>query len=441
MTPETEYAEVDELRVAYQTVGDGPIDVLMTSGHFNHVDTLWEEPGAALFMRRMAGFCRLIRFDALGSGGSDRPLTADEVPSYGRQIAAVLGAAGSERSAIVAMVDAGPAAMEYAATHPERVTRLVLWTVSARLLRDDDYEIGLDPEAVQQLSDAVAAQWTGENAGAFNVPSRAADEEFMTWYRRYLRSVATPTEVRRMLAEVVLQDARPYLSAITVPTLVMHRADYALIPETHPRYIADHVANAEYLAVPGADGPVFWETPELILETFESFLTEGVSGAASNVELVTLLFTDIVSSTARAEKMGDRAWLAFIDEHNATTRRVVGHHGGVVIKHTGDGTLAVFPSPSAAIGAAVALRTALTGMDVEIRAGIHSGEVRRSVDDVEGLAVSIASRVMNEARPGDIMVSRTVRDLLAGSPVGFAPVGRRHLKGLTEEWELFRVGG
>jgi class 3 adenylate cyclase/pimeloyl-ACP methyl ester carboxylesterase len=439
VNPETEYAEVDDLRIAFQTVGESSTDVLMTSGHFNHTDAVWEEPRAALFLRRMAGFCRLIRFDALGSGGSDRPFDIDTIPSYDSQIAAVLDAVGSERVMFFAMLDAGPATMEFAAMHPERVSGLALWNATARLLRDDGYEIGLDPDAMRQIYNAVADNWTGESAGAFNVPSRAHDPEFMAWYRRYLRSIATPTEVRRMLSEIMEQDARPFLSSISIPALVMHRTDFPLIPISHARYVADHIRGAEFAEVPGADGPVFWETPDLILETVEPFFTEGAGGSTFHVELGTLLFTDIVASTERAQSMGDRDWLAFIDEHNATTRRVVDRNGGDVVKHTGDGTLAIFPSPTAAIHAAVALRRALAGMDVEIRAGIHAGEVRRSSTDVEGLAVSIASRVMGEASPGEIMASRTVRDLTAGSALAFEPAGSRRLKGLAEEWELFRV--
>lgn len=439
VTPETEYAAVNDLHIAYQTVGEGPPDVLMTAGHFNHTDAIWEEPGAAMFLRRMCGFCRLIRFDALGSGGSDRPLSTDTMPSYESQIGAVLDAAGSDEAALLTMLDAGPAAIEFAAKHPERVTRMILWNTSARLVGDDGYEVGLDRDALTQLFASVAENWTGEGAGVFNVPSRADNADFMSWYRRYLRSIATPSEVRRMLAEILEQDARPFLSRITIPTLVMHRSNFALVPVSQARYIADHIPDSEFIEVAGGDGPVYWEASELILETFERFLTDGGGRRTGHVELATLLFTDIVRSTERAGGMGDRDWLAVIDEHNTTTRRVVEHHGGQVVKHTGDGTLATFSSPSAAIQAAIALRRALADMGVEIRTGIHTGEVRRSAGDVEGLAVSIASRVMSEAEPGEIMVSRTVRDLTAGSPVHLDNAGARRLKGLAEAWELFRV--
>ncbi|HEX6222556.1 MAG TPA: adenylate/guanylate cyclase domain-containing protein [Acidimicrobiia bacterium] len=439
MTPETEYAKIDGLRIAYQTVGEGPPDVLLSAGHFNHTDAVWEEPGAALFLRRMAGFCRLIRFDALGSGGSDRPLNADAIPAYDEQIQAVLDAAGSPQAALITMLDAGPAAIEFAAKHPGRVSHLILWNSTARMIRDDDYPEGMDPDALHQLYDAVAEGWASQYVGALNNPSRSDDAAFMTWYRKYMRSIATPTEVQRVLEGSLEQDARPFLAEITMPALVMHRTDYALIPMSQSRYLAGHLARAEFMEVPGADGAVYWETPELILDVWERFLTGDAGRRTGQVELVTLLFTDIVRSTERAEGMGDRNWLAVIDEHNATTLRIVEQNGGAIVKHTGDGTLATFPTPSGAIQAAVALRRALGGMSVEIRIGIHTGEVRRSEADVEGLAVAIAARVMGEAEPGDIMVSRTVRDLTAGSPVRFEAVGARRLRGLTEEWELFRV--
>ncbi len=439
MTPETEYAEVEGLRIAYQTVGSGPPDVLMTAGHFNHTDAVWEEPGAALFLRKMAGFCNLIRFDALGSGGSDRPFGTQSVPTYDQQIRAVLDAAGSDRASLLTMLDAGPAAIEFAANHPDRVSRMILWNSTARMVRDDDYEVGLDADALRQLFQAVADNWTGAEAGVFNVPSRANNTDFMAWYRRYMRSIATPTEVRRMLEDTLHQDARPFLSQIKVPTLVMHRSNYALVPIEHSRYIAEHIPGAELIEVPGSDGPVFWETPELLLDTFEAFLTGGTGAWSRRSEVSTLLFTDIVQSTELARSMGDRNWLAVIDEHNSTAKKVVERHGGEVVKHTGDGILATFSSPSSAIGAALDIKAALAGIDVEIRAGIHSGEVRRSATDVEGLAVSIASRIMNEAAAGEITVSRTVRDLTAGSSLRLEAAGTHHLKGLGEDWELYRV--
>jgi class 3 adenylate cyclase len=439
VTPETEYAEIDGLGIAYQTVGEGPPDVLLSAGHFNHTDAIWEDPGAALFLRRMAGFCRLIRFDALGSGGSDRPLNTDLIPAYDDQIGATLDAADSDRAALITMLDAGPAAIEFAAKHPERVTRMILWNSTARMLRDDDYPEGLDPDSLHQLYAMLADGWASENVGALSIPSRSNDQAFLAWYRRYMRSIATPTEVKRVLEASLGQDARPFLPAITMPTLVMHRTNYALIPIGHARYVANHVANAEFIEVPGADGALYWETPDVILESFERFLTDGTGTHTRRVDLATLLFTDIVRSTERAEGMGDRNWLAVIDEHNATTRRVVEHHGGEVVKHTGDGTLAAFRTPSSAIDAAVALRGALAGMTVEIRAGIHTGEVRRSVGDIEGLAVSIAARIMDRAEPGEIMVSRTVRDLTAGSPIELEHAGAHRLKGLGEEWDLWRI--
>lgn len=439
MLPDTEYAEIQGERIAYQTVGEGPPDVLFSSGHFNNMDTVWEDPGAAVFLRRMSGFCRLIRFDALGSGGSDRPLQSDLIPKYDEQIGAVLDAADSERAALVTMLDAGPAAIEFAAKHPERVSHMILWNSTSRMLRDDDYPEGLDGDSLRQAYAQFVDGWATEEFAALSAPSRASDREFLTWYRRYMRSIATPTEVRRVLEASLAQDARPFLGKLTMPTLVMHRSEYRLIPMSHARYIADHVANAEFMEVPGGDGAVFWERPDLILESLERFVTGRTGSRAGKVELATLLFTDIVRSTEQAEDMGDRNWLAVVDEHNATTRRVVAQHGGQVVKGTGDGTLATFPVPSAAVQAAIELRKALAGMTVEIRAGIHVGEVRRSVDEVEGLAVSIASRVMNEAEPGEILVSRTVRDLTTGSALLFEPAGARHLKGLADEWDLFRI--
>lgn len=431
------YATVGDLRVAYEVRGSGPI-LVMAGTSFTNQEALWDDPGAAMFITSLARFSTLVRFDVIGVGGSDRPASDQDVPSLSDQLLAVLDAAGVERATIMAILQGGPPVIEFVVQNPARVAGLILWNTSARMLRGDDYEIGIDPDTYDQLAGLLLEQWGTEAVARMNLPSRAGDERFLEWYLRYMRSSATPRQVEANLREARDSDIRGLLPEVTVPTLVMSRSDHAAIPSSHGRYIAEQIPNATFVEIPGSDGPIYWETPEVILEHIERFMTGTVETLHARPETLTLLFTDIVGSTEMATERGDAAWSLLLSQHDDLVVKWVEASLGRVVKHMGDGILAEFPSPSLALRAANSMRNDLERIGIKVRLGVHTAEVERRGDDLEGLGVVVARRIMELASEGEILVSGTVRDLLAGSRVVFEDLGRHHLKGLAEEWQIYR---
>jgi class 3 adenylate cyclase len=440
--PETTYAPLGEDRVAYQVLGEGP-DLVLTMGAFGHVDLLWEDPGVALFLRRLASFSRLISFDRRGTGASD-PYPESVPPpweAYADEVAAVMDAAGSRQAALMATTaEAGPMALFFAATRPERTRALVLANASARYVAADDYPIGFPPEQADTLISQVEESWGTAERIADGIPSKAGDERFRRWMARVQRSIASPRTVHIFLRALFEVDVRPLLPLIQAPTLVLHRRDFRLLPIEHGRYLAEHIPNARLVELPGSDGPLTWETPDLILGHIEEFLTGVRASAPANRVLATVLFTDIVASTERAAELGDRRWRELLQVHDDLGARLVEQWGGRVVKSTGDGLLATFDGPGRAIACATALRDRLGDIDLQIRAGLHAGEVELRDEDVGGIAVHIAARVMAAARPGEVLVSSTVHDLVAGSDQVLEDHGTHQLKGVDGDWHLFAVG-
>jgi class 3 adenylate cyclase len=439
--PETTYARLGDDRIAYQVLGEGP-DLVLTLGAFGHVDLQWEEPATALFLRTLASFSRLILFDRRGTGASD-PLPEALPPpweAYADEVTAVMDAAGSHRAALMATTaEAGPMALFFAATRPERTTALVLGNATARFLAADDYPIGFPPERAEAIVARVEDTWGTAEPVATAIPSRAGDERFRRWVARMQRSIASPRTVHTFLRAMFQVDVRPLLPLVQAPTLVMHRRDFALLPIEHGRYLAEHLPDARFVELPGADGPLTWETPELILGHIEEFLTGVRQPAPTTRVLATVLFTDIVASTERVTELGDRRWRELLVVHDDLGQRLVEQWGGRVVKSTGDGLLATFDGPGRAIACAVALRDQLGDIDLQIRAGLHAGEVELRGDDVGGIAVHTAARIMAEAHPGEVLVSRTVRDLVAGSDRTLTDRGTHQLKGIDGDWQLFAV--
>ena len=443
MQPETRYARLGEDRLACQVLGEGP-DLVLTMGAFGHVDLMWEDPGVALFLRRLASFSRLIYFDRRGTGASD-PLPERMPPpweAYADEVTAVMDAVGSRRAALMATTaEAGPMALFFAATRPERTSALVLGNASARYLADDDYPIGFEPEYAEALISGVEESWGTAARLDEGIPSRAGDERFRRWMAKVQRSIASPRTVHVFLRAMFDVDVRSLLPLVQAPTLVLHRRDFQLLPIEHGRYLAEHIPDARLVVLPGADGPLTWEDPEVTLGHIEEFLT-GVRGTVPATRvLATVLFTDIVASTERAAELGDRRWRELLQVHDDLGTRLVEQWGGRVVKSTGDGLLATFDGPGRAIAGAVALRDQLADIDVQIRAGLHAGEVELRGDDVGGIAVHIAARIMAEAGPGEVVVSRTVRDLVAGSDRQLEDRGTHQLKGVAGDWQLFAVPG
>ena len=438
---ETKYAWLGRDRIAYQVLGQGPPDLVVTFGSFGHVDVAWEDPGIALFLRTLASFSRLILFDRRGTGASD-PVLLDALPpweGYAEELDAVLDQVASERVAIMAHVDAGAMAMLFAATRPERTSALVLVNCSAKWVAADDYSIGIPLEVAQAIVAQIDQLWGTEALVGMWAASRAGDERFRRWSTKYQRAMASPRTIQAFNRVNLEVDARPILPLIHAPTLVLARRDFPVLSIEHSRYLAEHIPQAKLVELPGADALLVWETPELALDLLEQFLA-GVRRVAEPTRILqTVLFTDIVGSTQRAGQLGDRRWRQVLGVHDELGRRVVEEFHGQLIKTTGDGILATFDGPGRAVGCAAALRDELRGIGLQIRAGLHTGEVELRDDDIGGIGVHIAARVVAAAQSGEILTSRTVRDLVVGSDIAAEDRGMHALKGIDGTWQLFAI--
>ena len=443
MERHTGYARLGSQRVAYEVAGDGPIDLVHTPGSWGAFDTDWEDPVAELFLRRLASFTRLIRFDRRGTGASD-PLTLDALPpweAFVEELECVMDSVGSKRAAIMTAYDAGPMGMLFAASKPELTTALILVNTSARFLIADDYPIGVPPEAVEEIGRTITDRWGTEEHVALQVPSRAHDPRFCRWYAKKTRSIAGPAAVSAFFQSTSKGDARVLLPAIHEPTLVLHRVGYHYVPIAMGRYIAEHIEGAKFVELPGSDGPLYWEHADEALEAVEQFLTGIAPPAPATRALATVLYTDIVDSTQMLERMGDTRWRSILDTHDGMAADLVDQLGGRYIKSTGDGVLATFDGPGRGIRFATTFREHLRQLDVRIRAGLHCGEVELRQGDIGGFAAHLAARILHEADPGEILVSRTVKDLVVGSDVQFEDRGQHHMKGIDGDWQLLAVAG
>jgi class 3 adenylate cyclase len=440
-SPSSGYARLEGQRIAYQTVGSGPLDLVLSWGSFSNADVDWDEPDAARFYRRLASFCRLIRYDRRGTAGSDR-IAVEQLPpweSYVEELVAVMDAVGSERAAVMGVFDGGPMAALFAASKPERTRALILANTAPRFVLSDDYPFGMAPEFLDQLAAAMEETWGTEAQAWMQVPSRAHDEAFRRWYARYLRTIASPGAIAAFFRALGESDARALLPSIHVPTLVMHRREYPLLPIEHGRYLAEHIEGATFVELPGSDAPLMWESGDLVVDTIRSFLTGAEPASEIDRVLATVLFTDIVGSTERAQKLGDRGWRELLERHDAIASRHVEASRGTFVKSTGDGILATFDGPGRAIRCAGRIRDDLRRVGLHIRAGIHCGELEARGGDVSGIAVHIAARVLALAGADEIVVSRTVRDLVVGSDIRAEDLGEHDLKGVEGTWRLFRV--
>lgn len=436
--PQTSYARLGGLDIAFQVIGDGPPDLIWSAGCFNQTDEQWEDPASGLFMHRVAGFSRLVRFDMLGAGASDRVPSDMHAPTFTEQMDVILDAAGVEQFASLVIGDAGPGAIEYAAASPHRVTHLVLFNTTACMRRKAGYPIGVDDERLSSFAEILERGWgTGATAKIF-MPNKTDDDHFLAWFSKCMRSIGTPTEMRRHLERFTDVDVRHLLGKLRTPTLVLHRKN-GLVPRSHSRYLADNITGAASVDLPGSGMSIYHEAPDLVLGHIESFITDSPAPTPGGKSLKALLFTDIVGSTAHLERLGDRDWSAVLRMHDEISAIRSAQYGGWVVKSTGDGILAAFASPANAVHAARTIRNDLARMPVGIRSGIHFGEVQETDHDLIGVAVHIAARVMSQAKPGEILVSRTLRDLTAGSVDGFTDAGTHQLKGIAEPWQLYRV--
>ena len=439
--PQTRFARLGRDRIAYQVLGSGPIDIIYTNGSFSAIDVVWDHPDAAYFLHRLAGFSRLIGFDARGTGASD-PLESMDAFGWETWVddtTAVMDVVGSERAAILAIADACPAAMLLAATEPERVAALILIGAVARYTQGDGYPYGMRPEEVPRFAAGLADLWGTEQLVDFTYPSRSGDARFREWFARFLRAGASPRTIEMLYTRMYQLDARQALPLIHAPTLLIG-SNFGLFAD-HVGYAAERIQGARVEWFPSKDGTPLFSHTEECLGVIEEFLTGARRVAEPQRRLATVLFTDIVGSTDRASSLGDARWRRLLDEHDDIVRDRVTRLGGKLIKTTGDGALATFEGPAKCIRSTMVLREALGAIDVSIRAGLHAGEVELRGEDVGGIAVHIAARVMGEASPGEILASSTVKDLVVGSGIAFTDRGLRTLKGIPDEWRLFAVEG
>jgi class 3 adenylate cyclase len=443
--PTTRFAKLGNDRVGYQVLGDGPIDLVFLTGMSSHVDLRWEEPLNEYFLHRLASFSRLILFDRRGAGVSD-PVPSDQLPTWEQwadDMRVVLDTIGSQRAAIMAWFDGGPMAMLFAAIYPDRAAALVLAHTAARYVRADDYPHGFAPEVAEQLLQMVEELWGTEGFVSIAAPSRSRDEGFRQRYARYLRAAARPREAAAQLRNLLSSDVRHVVPLIRCPTLVLNRTGYRMVTMHHARYLAEHIPDARLVELPGTDGILVTDHASEILDGIEEFLSGIPGGSVPDRALATVLFTDIVNSTGLAAARGDRRWKAMLETHDEIARDQVGRLQGRFIESTGDGILATFDRPGRAIRAARAIQDAIRALGIDIRAGLHAGEIesREGGHRVGGIAVHIAARVTAVAAPGAILVSSTVKDLMTGSGVEFSDRGVHDLKGVPGAWRLFAVEG
>jgi class 3 adenylate cyclase len=427
--PETRYARSGEIRIAYQVVGSGDLDLVFVPGFISNLDVAWEEPGMARFFSRLAAFSRLIMFDKRGTGLSDRVAGIASLENRMDDVRAVMDAAKSERAALFGFSEGGAMSMLFAATYPERVRALIVYGTRP-VPRPEDW--------VRDRLALIDRSWgTGEIFGQ-SARSKTSDETHRRSFARWERAGASPAAVMqltRMNAEI---DVRQILPAIHTPALILHRIGDVV---EDGRYVADHIPGAKFVELPGTDHFPFYDydLADRMADEVEEFLTGARSEAEPDRVLVTVMFTDIVDSTKRAAQLGDRRWRDLRERHDQAVRHQIGRFRGHEVKALGDGFLATFDGPARAVRCATTIAETVQPLGIVIRAGLHTGEIELQGDDIGGIAVHIAARVAAMAQPGETLVSRTVRDLVAGSGLRFQDRGLHALRGLPEEMHLYNV--
>jgi pimeloyl-ACP methyl ester carboxylesterase/class 3 adenylate cyclase len=426
--------------LAYMTAGDGPVDLVWCSPGISNVES-WDMPLLKEHGERLAAFSRLISFDSRGAGLSD-PVPVDALPTLEEradELRAVLDAAGSERAAIVGQGHGGAACLLFAGTHPERVSSLILYDTYARWMRDDDYAAGMPAAATEQYREFVRNVWgTGGSIEGF-IPSLANDQEARQRWAKLERMGASMAAIDALMAMWTQTDVRDILPSIRVPTLVMQRTDDVQFRLGHGRYLAEQIPGAKYVELPGGDH--FWakDGHDPVVGEIEEFVTGRRSALSADRVLATVMFTDIVGSTAKASEMGDNEWRRVLDRHDELVKRELDRYRGRAVTQTGDGVMATFDGPGRAISCACAIRDGVRALGLEVRAGLHTGEIERRGDNISGIGVHIAARVAASAECGEVLVSSTVKDLVVGSGITFEDRGRHALKGVADEWQLLGV--
>jgi pimeloyl-ACP methyl ester carboxylesterase/class 3 adenylate cyclase len=438
------YAQGSEVQIAYQTLGEGPRDLLFHFGFPSHLELQWEHPAVARFYRRLASFSRLILFDRRGTGLSERGREMHGFEEQMDDIRAVMDALGSEQCCHVGVSVGGRVALLFAATYPERTTAVAtIASHPATLKAEPDYPWGSSPEDLDYVIESVLQGWgSAENLDEFLAqiaPSVADDPFTRDWWLRFVRSAMSPREVAEDLRALAPVDIRRVLPTVRVPTLIMHRSQDRMADIRASRYMAERIPGGRFVELPGEDELPFFGDQDAILDELEEFFTGVRPTPRSDRVLATVFFTDIVGSTKRAAELGDRRWRDVLEVHDSLVRRELSRFGGREIDTAGDGFLATFDSPARAIRCAESTAHAIHGMGLEIRAGVHTGELELVADQVRGIAVHIGARVAALAGGREVFVSQTVKDLVAGSGFTFEDQGIHALKGIPDDWRIYKV--
>jgi pimeloyl-ACP methyl ester carboxylesterase/class 3 adenylate cyclase len=440
--PPVRYAESGDLSIAYQVLGDGPGDLIYTPGWISNIEVMWEEPVLASIFRRLATFSRLIVFDKRGTGLSDA-VPLDELPGLEERmddVRAVMDAAGSERATLFGHSEGGNMCQLFAATHPDRVDGLILAATYAKRLRSADYPWAPTEEQRLESIEETKAHWGDpEHIPDYMLVTRRDDPAFRQWLARYMRFSATPKAAAHLLAMNTLMDTRAVLPLIQAPTLCIYRTDDTDVSVEEGRWIASQIPNAKFVELPGEAHLFFAVEPGPFVDEIEEFMTGRRESRVPERTLATVLYTDLVDSTGQAAEMGDTQWAQRLERHNALVRSELVRYRGTEVDNAGDGFLAVFDGPGRAIRAAMAIRSTVTGLGMETRAGIHTGEVETLGGKYAGMALHIGARIAALAAGSEILVSRTVKDLVVGSGFEFEDRGEHQLKGVPESWSVFSV--
>ena len=438
---ETRYTRSRDVNIAYQVVGspEAALDLVFVPGWVSNVEYMWEDPRIGHFLRRLASFSRLIVFDKRGTGLSDRAVEMPTLEQRMDDVRAVMDAVNSQRAAIFGVSEGGVMCALFAATYPERTTALVIYGTYAKRIWSPDYPWAPTPEQRQKFYDAIEQGWGGAVGLDDLAPSVAADPGFQRSWATYLRMSASPGAALELARFNTQVDIRHVLPTIGVPTLILHRTDDRDMKVEEGRYIAARIPGAKFVELPGADHLWWAGDVDGLLDEVEEFLTGARRGADPDRVLATVLFTDIVGSTERAVELGDRRWRELLEAYYVLARRELDRFRGKEVDTAGDGFLATFDGPARGIRCASAISGGAERLGLQIRAGLHTGECELVGDKVRGIAVHIGARVAAEAGPGEILVSSTVKDLVAGSGIQFADRGASALKGVPGEWHLFAV--
>lgn len=438
MKPETRYAKSGDVHIAYQVTGSGPIDVVLIPGFMSHLDADWDSPVRTRLLQRLSSFCRLIRLDKRGTGLSDR-VKIGTLEERMDDVRAVMDAAGSEKAALFGYSEGGPMSILFSATYPERTTALIIYGSYARRVRTPDHPYGMRPEEFDAFIQRLEREWGGPAAIDIFAPSIANDPAAREGFANYLRQAASPgavMDIMRMNREI---DVRPILPAVRVPTLILHRSGDRLTHVGQGKYLAEQILGARMREMPGEDHAWTAGDGDTVIDEIEEFLTGSRHDAEPDRILATILFTDIAGSTERAAALGDRRWRELLEQHHAMVRRKISEYRGREIDTAGDGFLMSFDGPARGVRCANAVIDDARKLGLEVRAGLHTGECEIMGDKLSGLAVHIGARVAANASAGEVLVSSTVKDLVAGSGLRFDDRGMRTLKGIPGEWRIFAL--